>query len=401
MEGTYKLYQLLSFFITKFSYKILRVEDQRNDELFLLRPTDRNYPFIRLTTNSIEQVTFEKNRLDQTISTAFAHFRIKEGRFLDIHITKDEILDVEAYDSIAIDVDYYSGPDLNDYFPGIHNVIHEVQDPAAEINRILADLREVDKDIRTQRRAIRQAKLAKPIATYVIIGICVLMYILYTYLQRTYDQVAVLVAIGANYKTFTVGLLQFWRVITAGFLHSSLFHLLFNMLSLYSLGRVMEAVMGTRKFLIVLFGSLIVSSLTSLAFNDNGVSVGLSGGLYGLFAFYLITAFYGGTLNSAAAMQVILINLMINFLGGVDIMGHVGGFIAGIVLYFALNDKRAYIIYLVLLVVLIWRVYLSDATYNIYGATDLGVVEIYEDLGFTDYADSLRDQIIEVWSKNL
>ncbi len=400
MEVSYKLYQLLSFFVTKFSYKIIPVDNSRPNEVFLVGSIDRKYPLIRLTTNSIEQVTFEKERLDETISFIFNRLRIKDGRFLDIHIGRDEILDEEIYDSIAIDIDYYSGPDLNDYYPGIHKVIHEVSDATAEINSILFDLRMVNDNARAQRRAIKKSEGKKPIATYIIIAICVFMYALYMLLQRNYSDVNALVALGANYKTFTIGLYQLWRLITAGFLHSSFFHLLFNMLSLFSLGRVMETTMGTRKYLIVLFGSLIVSSMTSLAFNDNTITVGLSGGLYGLFAFYMITGFYGHTLNSAAAMQVIIINLFINFLGGVDIMGHVGGFIAGIVLYFAMNNKKAYIIYLCLLVALVWRLFFYDTTYSMYGGTDLSVIEIYEDLGLDGYADKLKEQIVEVWRKN-
>lgn len=398
MNDSYKLYQLMHFFVMKFSYKILNVQGQKNDELFLISPSHSLYPLIRITLSSIEQVTFDKDRLHMITDNIFYQMHIKTGRLLDIHIFQDEILDHEEFDSIALDLDYYAGLELNDIYPGIKNVLHKVADPSKEIEHIMRDLAEYSKASNVQKKKIKRHDL--PIVTYVTIAICLIFFILTYLLERNYTSVDSLIALGANYKTFTVGLHEFWRLLTSGFLHSGIFHLIFNMLSLYSLGRIMEPSMGSLKFALTLFGSLIVASLTSLAFSDNTISVGLSGGLYGLFAIYLINAYYSHTLSSQGAIQVILINVLINFMGGVDFMAHIGGLIAGIVFYFIFLKKQNVIIYLCLLVVLIWRVYILKTPYTIYGGTDLAVVEIYRDLGLEGHADRIQSELFTVWSEN-
>ena len=55
-QNLYKLYQLLSFFVMKFSYKSAQVPNMKKEEMWLFNPTHRFYPIIRLTLNSIEQV---------------------------------------------------------------------------------------------------------------------------------------------------------------------------------------------------------------------------------------------------------------------------------------------------------------------------------------------------------
>ena len=46
---------------------------------------------------------------------------------------------------------------------------------------------------------------------------------------------------------------QFWRLITAGFVHSGFLHLLFNMYSLYLIGTQLENFVGKGKFFSNLF----------------------------------------------------------------------------------------------------------------------------------------------------
>ena len=109
MKENYKLYQLLSFFVMKFSYKTLQFPQMRENEIWLVNPNHEFYPLIRLTSNSIEQVIFEKERLDEMIEGLKKRLHIKKGRFLDIHVYRDEVLEKEAYDSCAIETNDHDG----------------------------------------------------------------------------------------------------------------------------------------------------------------------------------------------------------------------------------------------------------------------------------------------------
>lgn len=397
-SNSYLVYQLLSFFVMKFSYKIMNLPSQKAEEIFLINPTNRMYPLIRLTTASIEQVIFEKERLHETVDSVFVSLRMTEGRFLDIHVSDDIISNDEEFDSIAINVDHYSGPDLSDIYPGIKNAVHPVNDANTEIAGILSQLSSYSKTEVKQKRKIKIQD--KPIVTYVTMAVCVIMYVITYFLENKYGSVNSLIFLGANYKTFTVGLNEVWRLVVCGFLHGSLWHLLLNMLSLYSLGNVLERGIGSLKYAAVLFGSLLAASLTSLAFGDNSVSVGISGGLYGLFAMYLVNSFYNHTLNNYAAMQVIVINLCINFMSGVDFMAHIGGLVAGIIFYFFLSDKRSIVLFICMIAILTYKVYFKASRYTIYGGTDMQVVEMYEDLGFKNHAEKTLENLIEVWGEN-
>ena len=88
---------------------------------------------------------------------------------------------------------------------------------------------------------------------------------------------------------------EWHRMITAGFLHGSIAHLAFNMITLYFFGRVLEIVLGPINFLIVYFGSLIVAHLFLYGkYRDDPdyVAVGASGAISGvLFGFCLFFPF--------------------------------------------------------------------------------------------------------------
>ena len=393
----YKIYQLLSFFVLKFSYKTLNLPNAREDELWLINRNHEFYPLIRLTTNSIEQVMFEKERIDGVISLVFKQLKINRGRFLDVHITKDEVLSTEIYDSVALEDHYYSGLALNDIYPGIGNVVHNVENGNLEIQEISNEIATYMKQARAQKRNL---KVNLPIVTSVSIIISAFFFLITFLLSKSYGQINTLVALGANYQMFTVGLDQFWRLLISGFLHANIFHLLMNMMALYNLGTAMEKEIGSAKFALVLYGSVLAGSLFSLTFHENTISVGMSGGLYGLLGVYIMTAYKHGDLRNPAITRTIFINLLINFVNGVDFYAHIGGLVAGIMFYYILNNrKEMYAIYLIFVMILSFKSFTIKEIYPKYGGTDFAVTEIYRNMGLTGYADKLDAKLYEVYQE--
>jgi membrane associated rhomboid family serine protease len=123
---------------------------------------------------------------------------------------------------------------------------------------------------------------------------------------------------------------EWWRLITAGFLHAGLMHLLFNCLALYTLGTLFEALYGRARYALLLLGSLIAGSYASITFNtENQVSVGASGAIFGLFGALLVV---GRRLG--AEMRSILTLLAINAViaitvPNIDWRAHLGGLAGG------------------------------------------------------------------------
>jgi membrane associated rhomboid family serine protease len=84
-----------------------------------------------------------------------------------------------------------------------------------------------------------------------------------------------------------------WQILTYGFLHSGLFHLIYNMFALWMFGTELESVWGKRRFLQLYFVSLIGAALVTVLMALSGVlvsmgvpTVGASGAAYGILAAY-------------------------------------------------------------------------------------------------------------------
>jgi rhomboid protease GluP len=123
---------------------------------------------------------------------------------------------------------------------------------------------------------------------------------------------------------------EWYRLITAGFLHASLTHLLFNALALYTLGKPFEILYGKRRFAFLLFFSLICGSLASVNFNaDNQVSVGASGAIFGLFGALLVLGRKLGS-DLRSILTLLAINAVIAIaIPNIDWRAHLGGLAGG------------------------------------------------------------------------
>ena len=143
--------------------------------------------------------------------------------------------------------------------------------------------------------------------------------------------------IGPNWAVFMFGLHppavangDWWRLITATFLHGSLLHLGFNMLALWILGTQVEIYLGSKKFLLLYFVSAIGGSLASFYFSPPATfSIGASGAIFGLMGAFIVI---GKKLRADVSqiMILLLINVVLGFtVSGIDWRAHLGGLVAG------------------------------------------------------------------------
>src|SRR4051794_22137016 len=126
---------------------------------------------------------------------------------------------------------------------------------------------------------------------------------------------------------------EWYRLVTSGFLHASLFHIGFNMLLLYFLGRLLEPALGTPRFLALYFASLLAGSLGALILEPNSLGIGASGAIFGLAGATFVIA--RGRGMEALAGQIgflIVFNLIFSFASpNISIGAHVGGLIGGVI----------------------------------------------------------------------
>jgi membrane associated rhomboid family serine protease len=135
---------------------------------------------------------------------------------------------------------------------------------------------------------------------------------------------------------------EYWRILTAGFLHFGFIHLLFNMFALYILGGMLEPAMGRLRFAIVYFVSLLAGSFGALLLQPTGLTVGASGAVFGLMgaAFVVMRNRGINPMESGLGLWIGL-NLLITFtIPGISIGGHIGGLVGGALAALILFDLR-------------------------------------------------------------
>ena len=142
---------------------------------------------------------------------------------------------------------------------------------------------------------------------------------------------------------------QWWRLITAGFLHGGLLHILMNSWVLFDLGAQVEEIYGTSRYLVFYFVSTITGFLAS-SFWSPALSIGASAGIFGLVGAMIALGVRDRSAYGAAmqrmyvrwAVIVLLIGLVPSLFGisFVDNAAHIGGGIGGFVLAYIAGTPR-------------------------------------------------------------
>jgi membrane associated rhomboid family serine protease len=124
---------------------------------------------------------------------------------------------------------------------------------------------------------------------------------------------------------------DWWRLITAAFLHANLIHLGFNMFALWVIGAPVEHFLGRARFLGLYFAAGLAGSAGALLQAPYSPTVGASGAIFGILGALLILEYQATGRLAGQAMTLIAINLVFSFsFAGISWGGHVGGLIGGI-----------------------------------------------------------------------
>ena len=139
---------------------------------------------------------------------------------------------------------------------------------------------------------------------------------------------------------------EFYRLVTAAFLHADIEHLVNNMLLLYFCGDIVERTLGKARFLLLYVLSAICGNLLSSAYelSTGGFydSIGASGAVFGLTGALLFLVIVRKGAAAHISMQRMLIAVFLSLYAGfyganVNNAAHVGGLLSGFLLAFLLN----------------------------------------------------------------
>lgn len=135
---------------------------------------------------------------------------------------------------------------------------------------------------------------------------------------------------------------EWYRIITAGFVHYGLLHITFNMLLLYQFGRLLESELGRIRYLSLYVASLIAGSFGALVVSPNAFTGGASGAVFGLLGATAVAFRQRGvSIWQSGVGALIAVNLLLTFVvPGISIGGHLGGLAAGSLLGGAMLRQR-------------------------------------------------------------
>lgn len=165
----------------------------------------------------------------------------------------------------------------------------------------------------------------RPVVTYGLIALNVLVF--------GYQTVVGIDAVAGDWGMWPIGVAvngEWWRLITAAFLHGSVLHILFNMYVLFALGPTLERVLGHVRYTLLYLLAALGGSVASYTFSPlQTLSVGASGAIFGLMG-ALVVAGRRLRYDITQVLVLLAINVAIGFLApGIDWRAHLGGLITG------------------------------------------------------------------------
>lgn len=389
-----RLWQLIRFFVVSYQYKIIL----DNKKFVILQHPYNKFQFICINFKEYN-LKYIHHKLIK-LSNKFVFDDEVKYLILNLDIKTDTLVNDNFYIYDINDNNFDNK--LNNYFIGFEKIFYDVLNDEIEIKNLKLDVNQFkEKGILSTLKEKINLLSNIPIITISCFIICLLLFIL---INLSDDKIVNAIFFGANYGTFTIILKEYWRLITASFIHINFLHFIFNIYFLISTGKEIEFKLGKIKYLIFIIFSMFISNASSVILNQNSISYGFSGVAYAIMAIYIMVYYKNGLLfKNNNLMYMIIINLLINFMPGIDYYGHLGGFLAGCFLYFIFFDEyieKKYKIHfkitalLLCLVMMIKIINTNNIGVSYYG-TDFAVIEKYFNLGLNNYAENKLSEILE------
>lgn len=323
---------LINYFITEENYKPMIIHGI-NDEIWL-ENLDNNYKIVRIVSHHIhnkEQLDFDKFKLSKIVKQVKRKTLSFKVKVLSIYTDIEDEKILNNDDVLITKEKDINNPKLVSAFPDIVEKTNRKEDGLEYFIKVTDNINK--KNEKRNKIAEKIFSYKQPIVTYIIMAICIILFILME-LSGGSTNSQTLLKYGANLDVLVKNG-EYYRLFTCIFLHIGIMHLLCNMYSLYIIGREVENLFGKIKYIIIFILSGIFGSIMSLAFTHNTISAGASGAIFGLLGALLYFGMhyrtYLGEAIKRSIIPIIVINLIIGFFAeGIDLAAHIGGLVGGV-----------------------------------------------------------------------
>ena len=329
--------KLIHYFIVSENYTPIIIKGI-DDEVWL-ENKNNEYSIIRIVTRKIinkEQYDYDilkTKHIAKQLKRKLLDFSMNVlSIYLDKNFYTNKIDNFdEKYISILIkdEDDFINNEYINKAYKNLRDKFVYKEEGFELISKLTKEIEE--KNIKEGQEREKYMKNNKPIITYILIFINIVMFVLMYMLGNGSENTNTLIDL------------------TSGFLHIGVIHLLLNMYSLYIVGTQVEYFYGKVKYIIIYLFSLIMGSLFTVALSSvNTVSAGASGAIFGLLGSILYFGVkYRGYIGNSLVNQivpVVVLNLIIGFTTpGIGNAAHIGGLVGGYLISMAVGigiDKK-------------------------------------------------------------
>lgn len=339
--------RLVHYFITEENYSPIVVNGVK-DEIWLQKPSGP-YKIVRINGNYIhnkEQYEFDlyklKNVMHQVKKKTLSFSMNALNILLDVNEGVD-LEDMKGINSIFLkNIKEVSKNPCLEKFPDMNEKLL-LEEKGFDL---ILDVTKGINEKTAKENAVYESifKPKKIVVTNVLIAINIFAFFI-SYILSDFNFSAYNLLRMGGLNSLLVQSGEIWRLITSGFLHGGILHLLFNMYSLYLIGTQIENFIGKGKYLTIYFISMITAGLMSCVITPNVVSVGASGALFGLLGSLVYFGFhyrlYLGSVLKNQIIPLILLNLVLGFtMSGIDNAAHIGGLIGGLLVAMALGVQK-------------------------------------------------------------
>lgn len=393
--------RLAHLLASNYGYEVIRLDPTTHD-ISMVNMDHSHYPTIHIRLSPIDLAKDKSAMMVESINQM--NRDDQKLQLLSLSFV-DENKDYETHHITHLDSQNQFDTQVLNVFPKLSELNWIINNPDQDLKQAVDKLNQstvTQRNKKVKRQSFTQSKGA-----ITIIVICVLVHILGMFISSmTPSETTYMIFLGGLYVPFIQGAYEVTRFITAGFVHASLSHLFVNMMSLYNISILLEKVYGTKKFITVLLLSIIGGNLFVYIGDTQAViSVGMSTGIYGLLGLFFVYLFETGLIKSPLFQRQLMIivglNLIINFLPNISWLGHLGGFVTGVIIAVLYSKKPTWqhikkhtlIASLIFTLALGYLVINRQKPTNIFLGSDNEVIEVARKLNLDFYGDYLQDRL--------
>ena len=338
--------KMLHYFITERNYNPIVMHGITNE--IWLENLDEKYRVVRIISNHIhndDQMDFDifktkkicKQIKSKTLTLSLNVLNIYIDLGDNVNLGNFNINNMKCININKIN-DFKKYSDILELYPKI-----DVTEGGLKGMELFMKLT-TDISKKTESDALESEKvfsMKTPIITYILIAINIIMFLAMYVVGNGSTDINTLLFYGANNSTL-VKMGDYYRLISAIFLHIGVIHLACNMYALYVIGPQLESFYGKLKFVIIYLLGGIIGNLFANIFEINTVGAGASGAIFALFGSLLYFGYhyrvYLGNVIKTRVAPIILLNLMIGFMyNNISNAAHIGGLIGGVLISMALG----------------------------------------------------------------